>query len=142
MTEAQTAAEIAHFEAVETYIRDLLSKPSSLSDDEKTLIAGNLRGFYSTIHPFELDEHDRALIDAAWEQHRAAKPTSAKTFDSKCYDLASAFLEDEPNLFTDANCNELAAEIQRTIEDFIADAKRNSEPQDASGFEGGFAANH
>jgi len=67
---------------------------------------------------------------------------SVKTFDSKCYDLASAFLEDEPALFTDAKCNALAAEIQQTIEDFIADAKRNYEPSDPPGFEGGFAANH
>lgn len=66
---------------------------------------------------------------------------AAKTFDSKCYDLASAFLEDEPSLFTDAKCNELAALIQQTIEDFIGDAQRNCEPADVAGFEGGFAAN-
>lgn len=66
----------------------------------------------------------------------------AKTFDSKCYDLASAFLEDELRLFTDAKCNELAVLIQQTIEDFIGDGLRNCEPPDAPGFEGGFAANH
>lgn len=66
----------------------------------------------------------------------------AKTFDSKCYDLASEFLEGEPGLFTDARCNELAALIQQTIEDFIADANRNYEPPDPPGFEGGFADNH
>jgi hypothetical protein len=65
-----------------------------------------------------------------------------KTFDSKCYDLASAFLEDEPNLFTEGGCNELAAAIQQTIEDFIADYRRNYEPPDPPGFEAGFADNH
>ena len=66
---AETAAEIAHFEPVESYIRDL---PSSLTDDEKTLIAGNIRAFYATIHPFELDEMDRQMIDEAWRKHSAA----------------------------------------------------------------------
>lgn len=65
-----------------------------------------------------------------------------KLFDSKCYDLASAFLDDEPGLFTDARCNELAAEIQQVIEGFIADAMRNYEPPDPPGFEAGFADNH
>lgn len=71
---AATAAETAHFEIVESYIRNLFVEPSSLTDHERTLIAGNLRAFYATIHPFELDDHDRALIDAAWETHKAAKP--------------------------------------------------------------------
>lgn len=72
---AETAAEIAHFEPVESYIRDLFSEPSSLTDDEKTLIAGNIRAFYATIHPFELDEMDRQMIDEAWESHKAARQT-------------------------------------------------------------------
>lgn len=66
----------------------------------------------------------------------------AKTYDPKCYDLASAFLEDEPHMFTDAKSAELAALIQQTIEDQIADWRRNIEPPDAPGFEAGFAANH
>lgn len=65
-----------------------------------------------------------------------------KLFDIKCYDLASAFLEDEPGLFTDRYCRELAAEIQQLIEDFITDARANYEPSDPPGFEGGFADNH
>lgn len=48
------------------------------------------------------------------------------TFDSKCYDLAEAFLSDEPNLFTEGKCNELAALLQQTIEDFIADRREHT----------------
>lgn len=64
------------------------------------------------------------------------------TFDSRCYDLASAFLEDEPNLFTEQGCTELAKRIQQAVEDFIAEARDNYEPPDPPGFEGGFADNH
>lgn len=66
----------------------------------------------------------------------------AQTFDSKCYDLASTFLEDEPNLFSHDGCTELASRIQQTIEDFIEEARRNYEPPDPRGWEGGFAENH
>lgn len=63
---AQTAVEIAHFEVVETYIRNLLSQSSSLSDDEKTLIAGNIRGFYSETFPLSKATAMRELLtDAA-----------------------------------------------------------------------------
>jgi hypothetical protein len=64
-------------------------------------------------------------------------------FDSKCYDLASAFLEDEPVAYGDDRfCQELAARIQQTIEDFIAEARSNYEPPDPPCFEAGFADNH
>lgn len=63
-------------------------------------------------------------------------------FDSKCYDLASAFLEDEPDLFTDKKSKELARVIQDAIEDYIYDQRKNCEPREPTGFEGGFAANH
>lgn len=56
------------------------------------------------------------------------------TFDSRCFDLAEVFLSD-PDTFhihSEARCNELAALIQQTIEDFIADALRNYEPPDVS----------
>jgi len=43
-----------------------------------------------------------------------------RDFDPKCLDLAETFLEDEPLLFTDRMCDELAIEIQRCIEGFIA----------------------
>ena len=46
--------------------------------------------------------------------------TRKKDFDPKCLDLAEVFLEDEPVIFTERNCDELAIEIQTTIEDFIA----------------------
>lgn len=42
-----------------------------------------------------------------------------KTFDTKCYDLAAAFLEDEPELNTEAIRAELASDIQGCIEDYI-----------------------
>jgi len=40
----------------------------------------------------------------------------AKTFDPKCYELAIAFLADEPDLDTEAARITLAAEIQEAIE--------------------------
>jgi len=48
----QTNAETANFEIVERYLREMLAKPSSLTDDERTLIAGNIRGFYAAVFPF------------------------------------------------------------------------------------------
>lgn len=68
--------------------------------------------------------------------------STAYSFDSKCYDLANVFLEDEPNLFTDDGCKELAQRIQQTIENFIEEARRNYEPPDPPGWEAGFADNH
>jgi hypothetical protein len=67
----------------------------------------------------------------------------AKSYDSKCFDLADAFLSDEPHLATDKNTDELAATIQSTIEDFIADKQRNYEPPDPMAHvEFPFARNH
>lgn len=40
------------------------------------------------------------------------------SYDSKCYDLAGAFLEDYPQS-TDKECAELAQDIQDAIEDFL-----------------------
>lgn len=51
--------------------------------------------------------------------------TPKRTFDSKCYDLADLFLEDEPHLHTDARCVELADLIQSTIESYIAHERDN-----------------
>ena len=51
------------------------------------------------------------------------------TYDKKCYDLAEAFLRDEANeknIHPDTvatRAHLLAEEIQRTIEDFIAEMK-------------------
>lgn len=64
------------------------------------------------------------------------------TYDSKCHDLATDFLSDTPHLDTTDRVHELATLIQKTIEDFIADAERNYEPPDPPGFEAGFADNH
>jgi hypothetical protein len=63
-------------------------------------------------------------------------------YDSKCLDLATAFLEDTPHLWTDTRCDELAGLIQKTIEDYIETENDNYEPPDPPGFEGGFAENH
>jgi len=64
------------------------------------------------------------------------------SYDVKCYDLAEAFLEDEPHLDTEKRRSELAQIIQTAIEDFISTEQSNCEPPDPPGFEGGFAANH
>jgi hypothetical protein len=64
------------------------------------------------------------------------------SYDSRCYDLASLFLEDEPLLNSDKRCRELAQIIQSTVEDFIEYERANTEPRDPPGWEGGFAPNH
>ena len=64
------------------------------------------------------------------------------TFDPKCHELADAFLEDEHGINNQADINDLAAEIQNTIENWIERARLNCEPPDPPGFEGGFADNH
>lgn len=63
-------------------------------------------------------------------------------YDSKCYDLAEAFLEDSPHLNGDRRRGELAQLIQSTIEGYIAHEETNYEPPDPPGFEAGFADNH
>lgn len=68
--------------------------------------------------------------------------STSKTYDTKCFDLAALFLGDVPHLHTTDRIGELAALIQQTIEDFIADSERNYEPPNPSGFEAGFAENH
>lgn len=42
------------------------------------------------------------------------------TYDSRCHDLAAIFLDDEPQLRTPENIEDLAGLIQQTIEDYIA----------------------
>jgi hypothetical protein len=66
------------------------------------------------------------------------------SYDDKCYDLAEAFLSDEPlaGFNTDARCGKLAQAIQNAIEDFLAIERDNYEPPDVPGWEGGFADNH
>lgn len=44
---------------------------------------------------------------------------TVKTYDVKCYELAIHFLQDEPNLDTQENQHELAAEIQQAVEDWF-----------------------
>jgi len=63
-----------------------------------------------------------------------------KTFDPRCYDLAELFLEDEHMLGTEDNINELAADIQRCIEDFIA--QKNAEALEAEAYRRDEAAEH
>lgn len=67
---------------------------------------------------------------------------TAKTYDTKCFDLAEAFLEDSLHLATAKRTQELAALIQTTIEDWLDHEQNNYEPPDPPGFEGGFAPNH
>jgi hypothetical protein len=44
---------------------------------------------------------------------------STKTYDPKCYELAKAFLADVEGHF-ESQIDELAKEIQTTVEDFIS----------------------
>ena len=46
------------------------------------------------------------------------------SYDSKCYQLAREFLDDEPGLNTIENAKELAQEIQDVIEDFVDYARQ------------------
>lgn len=64
------------------------------------------------------------------------------TYDPKSYELAEHFLEDVPNLNTEGGRDHLAKTIQAAIEDWFEDMKRNYEPPDPPGWEGGFAENH
>lgn len=43
------------------------------------------------------------------------------TYDQKCYDLAEAFLSDEPNADTSEHRHVLAQRIQSAIEDYLAE---------------------
>lgn len=45
------------------------------------------------------------------------------TYDDKCYELAASLLSDRPHLDTPGRVISLAAEIQQTIEDFIAETE-------------------
>ena len=63
-------------------------------------------------------------------------------YDPKCYALAEDFLEDEPLLNRESCRKELAQEIQTAIESWVNEARKNAEPPDPPGFEGGFAKNH
>jgi hypothetical protein len=49
-------------------------------------------------------------------------------YDSKCYDLAEAFLEDEPSLNTEGRRKQLAQIIQTAIEDEIQWMRDTCEP--------------
>ncbi len=44
---------------------------------------------------------------------------ATNSYDTRCYDLAALFLSDHPTKNTEANRDQLAALIQRTIEDDI-----------------------
>lgn len=66
----------------------------------------------------------------------------AKLYDTKCYDLAEAFLEDTPHLNTEARRKALASDIQDAIDTFIDYEQTHYEPPDPPGFEAGFAENH
>lgn len=73
----QTDAEVAHFEVVERYLREMLAKPSSLTEDERTLIAGNIRSFYATAFPFENDAGDLLKdAEAAIEEYSSRTQVS------------------------------------------------------------------
>lgn len=54
------------------------------------------------------------------------------SFDSKCYDLAEHFLEDEPTLNNEDARNELAQEIQETVESWIINQRDKRDAKDPS----------
>lgn len=58
----------------------------------------------------------RCLLAAV---HELGETMTGKTYDPKCYELAALFLSDCPEKNTEANRDQLAALIQRTIEDDI-----------------------
>ena len=67
------------------------------------------------------DFHDESAEELR-KLEREEREDAMKTpqhFDTKCYDLAAAFLEDEPELNTEQIRNELAGDIQQCIEDYI-----------------------
>jgi hypothetical protein len=45
--------------------------------------------------------------------------TMKKTYDTKCYELADFFFDDEPEKRTRYRVQELAEAIQQTIEDYF-----------------------
>lgn len=49
-----------------------------------------------------------------------------KTYDSRCYDLAEVFLEDEAGTVSTNQCEQLAAHIQTAIEDWLEENRSPS----------------
>lgn len=49
-----------------------------------------------------------------------------RTFDPKCHTLAASFLADHDGIDTEANQNALAAEIQRLMDEWIAERARTA----------------
>ena len=52
-----------------------------------------------------------------------------KTYDPKCYELAEAFLQDMPHLWSKKRAEDLAIEIQETIESYIGDILERYPPR-------------
>ena len=48
----------------------------------------------------------------------------AKTYDSKCFELARHFLADEPRFNNLESADTLACIIQEAIEDFMSEARK------------------
>lgn len=66
------------------------------------------------------------------------------SYDEKCYELALAFLSDQPSwMNTDKKADDLAGAIQECIEDWVKFERDNYEPpDDPVAWSGGFAENH
>lgn len=67
---------------------------------------------------------------------------TVKTYDPASADLADHFLQDEPNLNTKEGRRDLACTIQQAVEAWFEEQRRNYQPPDPPGWEGGFAENH
>ena len=70
--------------------------------------------------------------------------TTVKSYDSKCWDLADAFLSDEPHLHDTDRIGKLALKIQEAIEDFVETENDNYDggPDPMRGVEFPFAENN
>ena len=64
------------------------------------------------------------------------------TYDGKCWDLASDFLEDHPHIDTTENAIELASLIQSTIDEWIKDKLDNYDGPDVYMGDFPYAENH
>jgi len=64
-------------------------------------------------------------MSAALADVMASMEARRRTFDPKCHTLAASFLADHDGIDTAENQNALAAEIQRVMDEWIAERRAN-----------------
>lgn len=62
-------------------------------------------------------------LSAAMADVMASMKARRRTFDPKCHTLAASFLADHDGIDTTANQDALAAEIQRLMDEWVAEHK-------------------